>query len=152
MNISYCRNWLDGNALTDDGVTANDLGDGDAGANNLQNYPVLTDVTWSSTDVTIDGDLNGAVSTTYRVELFANTTVDSTGYGEGEIYLGFVDVTTDGSGNASFSKNLTVAVPAGASYTATATDPSGNTSEFSLSHGLVAHYRLNEGAGVTAID
>ena len=150
-NSIYANSGI-GIDLGNDGVTLNDVGDGDPGSNNLQNYPVLTNVTWSSTDVTIDGDLNSAASTTYRVELFANTTVDSTGYGEGEIYLGFVDVTTDGSGNASFSKNLTVVLPAGASYTATATDPSGNTSEFSLSHGLVAHYRLNEGAGVTAID
>ena len=138
--------------LGDDGVTTNDVGDIDGGPNARMNYPVLTDVTWSSTDVTIDGTLNSAASTTYRIEFFANTTVDSTGYGEGETYLGFVDVTTNGSGDGTFSKNLTVAVPAGASYTATATDPAGNTSEFSLSYGMVAHYRLNEGGGITAVD
>ena len=138
--------------LGDEDVTQNDGGDGDSGENALQNFPVLTDVTWSSTDVTIDGTLNSAASTTYRVEFFANTTVDTSGYGEGQTYLGFVDVTTDGSGNASFSRNLTVAVPAGASYTATATDPAGNTSEFSLASGMVAHYRLDEGSGLVAID
>ena len=35
--------------------------------------------------------------------LDANTTVDPTGFGEGEIYLGSVDVVTDGSGDATFS-------------------------------------------------
>jgi hypothetical protein len=138
--------------LGDDGVTINDLGDADGGPNARMNYPVLTDVTWSATNVTIDGTLNSAASTTYRVEFFANTTVDTSGYGEGQTYLGFVDVTTNGSGNASFSRNLTVAVPAGASYTATATDPAGNTSEFSLASGMVAHYRLDEGSGLVAID
>src|SRR5207237_1239511 len=41
-------------------------------------------------------------------------------------------VTTDGDGNASFNATLPIAARAGQVVTATATDPDGNTSEFSL--------------------
>src|SRR5262249_27042022 len=37
-----------------------------------------------------------------RIEFFANTTADPSGYGQGRTYLGFINVTTDGPGNASF--------------------------------------------------
>jgi hypothetical protein len=47
------------------------------------------------------------------------------------MFLGFTSVTTDGSGNASYSTTLPGIVPAGASVAATATDPAGDTSEFS---------------------
>ena len=46
------------------------------------------------------GSLNSTASTSYRIEFFANTSGDASGYGEGQRYLGFADVTTDGSGNA----------------------------------------------------
>src|SRR4029077_8015592 len=63
---------------------------------------------------------------------------DPSGYGQGQTYLGSVQVTTDGNGNASFTVTLTTPVPAGQNYiTATATDPNGNTSEFSADHAAV---------------
>ena len=53
---SISNNGLLGIDLVANGVTANDVGDGDAGANNLQNYPVLTSAqVVSSTQVTIVG-------------------------------------------------------------------------------------------------
>ena len=53
------------------GVTANDPCDADIGANNLQNYPVLTSVTDTGDNVHITGTLNSTANTTYRVEFFA---------------------------------------------------------------------------------
>ncbi len=111
------------------GVTPNDAGDADTGVNNRQNFPVLTAVTAGST--LISGTLNSNASTTFRIEFFSNTTCDSTGYGEGETFLGFTSVTTDASGNVSFSVVFPATVGTRSLITATATDESNNTSEFS---------------------
>lgn len=114
-----------------DGVTPNDLGDADTGPNTLQNFPVLTAASTNGINTTIAGVLNSTANTTFRVEFFANSTLDATGFGEGEQLLGFTTVTTDASGNASFSQTLPTAVPVGQLITATATGPSNTTSEFS---------------------
>src|SRR5262249_57231227 len=66
----------------------------------------------------------------YRVEFFANDTLDTTGYGEGQIFIGSKDVTTGAGGNANFNAAFPQ-IGAGQRVTATATDPNGNTSEFS---------------------
>jgi hypothetical protein len=57
---------------------------------------------------------------------------DPSGYGEGETFIGLATVTTDGNGDAGFSTTLAGSAPNGHFVTATATDPAGNTSEFSL--------------------
>ena len=93
--------------LTNNGVTANDAGDGDTGANNLQNFPVLTSAEMvSSTQVTIVGTINSTANSQFRIEFFSNTAQDGTGHGEGQTYLGFVNVTTDGSGNAKLQHDV----------------------------------------------
>jgi hypothetical protein len=117
--------------LGDDGVTPNTPGGPHRGPNNLQNFPVLSSATTSSGGTTIQGTLNGAPSTTFTIQLFASPTADPSGYGEGQTYLGQVTVTTDANGNASFSLTVKTVVPAGQVVSATATDPNGNTSEFS---------------------
>ncbi len=118
--------------LGNDGVTANDTADGDTGANNLQNFPVITGVNASGGMTTVTGRLNSTANTTYRIEVFANNTIDSNGYGEGQVFIGAQNATTDASGNVSFSvTNPFTQIGAGQRVTATATDPNNNTSEFS---------------------
>jgi hypothetical protein len=116
------------------GVTGNDGGppyDTDTGANDLQNYPVLTSaVTDGGTTITIAGGLSSTASTTFRIEFFASTAFDPSGFGEGERYLGYANVTTDITGGAVFSIPLAKSVSAGDFIAATATDAAGNTSEF----------------------
>jgi len=117
--------------LGDDGITPNDPGDGDTGPNNLQNFPVLNLASISAGNVMVSGTLNSTPNTTFRVELFASAACDSSGYGEGQAYLGFTSVATDPNGNGAFGP-VVFAIPGGLSVlTATATDPTGNTSEFS---------------------
>lgn len=81
--------------------------------------------------LTIQGTLNSLASTVFQLDFFANDAVDASGCGQGQRYLGSRAVTTDASGNATFSHATAVAVPLGKWITATATDPFGNTSEFS---------------------
>ncbi|MCP5303552.1 MAG: tandem-95 repeat protein [Pseudomonadales bacterium] len=117
------------------GVTTNDAGDADTGANDLQNYPVLSAAGTDGTTIAIAGSINSTAYTTLRLEFFSNSSGDSTGYGEGQTYLGYTTVFTDGSGNAQFVANFDKAVTAGQVISATATvmkagGAYGSTSEF----------------------
>ncbi len=117
-----------------DGPTPNDNLDADTrGGNNLQNYPVLTTALVDSSSATVTGSLNSHIDAPYRVEVFASPAANPTGFGEGEVFLGYTDVTTDALGNADFSITSAMPVPDGWVATATATDLLlGETSEFGL--------------------
>ena len=120
------------------GVTDNDLGDGDGGANRQQNFPVLVSAVSSGGATTIDGTLNSVPSSQFRIEFFSNTTLDPSNFGEGENFLGSAIVATDANGDVAFSVTLPVSVAGGQFITSTATllplapsIVSGDTSEFS---------------------
>jgi hypothetical protein len=119
--------------LGGDGVTLNDPCDADSGPNNLQNFPIITSVTPNASTTTIQGTLNSTASTMFEIDLYATAACINRpqAYVEGEIYLGGFQVTTDGSCNVSFSHDVDVVLQPGQIVTATATDPGGNTSEFS---------------------
>ena len=70
-------------------------------------------------------------SQSYVIELFASSSADPTGHGEGAAFVAQVSVTTDAAGNAAVSIVVPAPVPIGQFVTATATDSGGNTSEFS---------------------
>jgi uncharacterized repeat protein (TIGR01451 family) len=128
---SIFSNAMLGINLSDDQVTPNDVGDVDAGANNLQNFPVLTSANQETASTRVQGTLESMPSTQYRVEFFSSPNCDASGNGEGQTFLGSTMVTTnntDGTGNFDV---LLPFVPAGQVITATATDPANNTSEFS---------------------
>jgi uncharacterized repeat protein (TIGR01451 family) len=116
--------------LGDDGVTPNTPGGPHTGPNNLQNFPVLTNVVTGAGRTLIQGTLNSAPNTTFRVEFFSNPAADPTGFGEGQTFLGSTTVTTDSNGNATINDTLTTPVQVGQFVSATATDPGNNTSEF----------------------
>ena len=88
-------------------MTANDAGDGDTGANGLQNFPVLVSAYRSGTDTKVTGSLDSTAGTSFRIEFYSSPTGDSNGHGEGAVYLGATTVTTNGSGSASFTATLT---------------------------------------------
>ncbi len=123
------ENGQQGIDLIPDGVTGNDTGDGDTGANLRQNFPLLTNVTMTASNVTISGMLNSGTNLQYQLDFYANLDRDSVTNGEGRNFLGRSFVTTDGNGNAAFITNFATA-PLGQFVSATATDPAGNTSEF----------------------
>lgn len=127
--------------LGGNGVTANDENstpapDDDFGPNGYQNYPVLDKIVFSLGNVYIEGHLKSMPDQVYILEFFASKLADNTGFGEGQTYLGSAIVTTDASGNAIFTdKTFPYQTIYGDVLTATATDPYGNTSEFSKAIG-----------------
>ena len=85
--------------------------------------PILTFAPGTGSTGTLSGTLTQKKNTSYVVEIFSNATDE---FSEGQTFVKDVTVTTDGTGNGSFS----LSEPTGF-YTATTTDPSGDTSEFS---------------------
>jgi hypothetical protein len=116
--------------LGTNGVTANDDTDLDTGANNLQNFPVLTTAYTDTETTIIAATLNSITDTTFTVQFFGNAVCDPSGFGEGGTYLAEATTTTDASGKAIASATVAGDL-SGQFVTATATDPYSNTSEFS---------------------
>ena len=122
--------------ISPSGVTPNDAGDADGGPNNRQNFPLITSVVSTASQTTITGTLNSTPNTTFIVDFYANAVCDASGNGEGAkpFALNPAPVITDANGNATFNVIVPTSLPTGRVLTATATDPSGNTSEFSPCH------------------
>ena len=120
---SFYQNGQLGIDLGAAGITANDAGDPDTGANNLQNFPLI-DVVTDGVQVT----LNTTPSVGAQIDVFSNQGCDASGNGEGANLIGSFVVFTDTFGNATIPF---VAVANGQFVTATATDVANNTSEFS---------------------
>ncbi len=92
--------------------------------------PVIDSITSDATGTTITGTVDtttpdfpsGLAGDAGRVEFFANSHpgdangIDPNLYGEGETYLGGVDVVADASGQVSFTASGLAAVPAGQPY------------------------------------
>jgi hypothetical protein len=138
-----------------DFVSLNDTGDADTGPNRLQNFPVLDSVSTSGGATNVAGTLNSTANTQFAIDFFSNSVADPSGFGEGETYIGTATVLTDASGNAAFNVTLPFAVSAGQLVTTTATDPDGNTSEFSATRLVVNANQppvANTDAGIVAED
>uniref|UniRef100_UPI0016047CB9 DUF2341 domain-containing protein n=1 Tax=Stieleria mannarensis TaxID=2755585 RepID=UPI0016047CB9 len=139
--------------LGDDGTSSNDVNDADTGANDLQNFPVLTSVQMtSSTDVNIVGSINALANSYYRIEFFASATGDGTGYGEGKRYLGYLNVTTDGSGNATINTTLTANVLDGEIVSATATETNVSFDSFAVTSEFAQTVTVTNTAPVASDD
>jgi len=110
------------------GVTPNDPGDGDIGPNNLMNFPVLTSAMATPGQLVVTGTIDTPNLMRVVLEFFVNSAPDSSGHGEGEIYLGAAKPNASGGFTAALP-----AVSSGMWISATATDGDGNTSEFALS-------------------
>ncbi len=149
-------NGLLGLDLLPFGVTPNDPGDADPGSNALQNYPELSLVV-SSGNTRILGSLNSTPATAFTLDFYASDNCDDSGHGEGQTYIGTASVTTNNQGDAGFYVTFPE-VPVGRAIVATATDPDGNTSEFSQCSLAVASppatgaYEVNSTADVVDDD
>jgi hypothetical protein len=113
-----------------DGVSINNGAKNSGLPNNDMDYPVFASAVLSGSTLTVAGYVGSAPNQSLfanaRVEIFVSDT-DTSGYGEGQTYLGFL--TTDANGD--FSGSLPISgLAVGDRITGTATDASNNTSEF----------------------
>jgi len=122
------------------GIMPNDPGDTDDGANDGQNYPVLTGAQISGGTVTIQGSLNSTAFTRFTIDVYASPACDASGNGEGRQLIGSFLADTNSDGNVAFIRSLeTALVTGGQAVTALASagdfinipNATGNTSEFS---------------------
>jgi Calx-beta domain/Domain of unknown function (DUF4214) len=130
LGNSIFANGALGIDLGNDGVTANDQHDADDGPDRLQNFPALTFAVDFPANLNVAGSLDSAPDTDFTIQLFSNPACDPTGSGEGQTLLTSFHQTTNDSGKLVFTV-LIANVAVGQFVTATATDPAGNTSEFS---------------------
>jgi hypothetical protein len=134
-----------GNATTQDSILSNsifnnsgigiDLGADGPTANGAnprtfpndgQNFPTIT----GSGGNTVSGTLTSTPDTSFTVQYFGTTAGEPAAH-QGQTFLGSDTVTTDASGNATFTSTIST-IPGGDVLTATATNQSnGDTSEFS---------------------
>jgi hypothetical protein len=112
-------------------VIPNDIGDGDIGPNNKQNFPAIESVVIANNSASIKGNLNSTPNTQFTIQFFSESQslMDSR-----QTYLGSTNVTTNGSGDASFMAVVPVPSP-DVRINATATNAAGDTSEFFLNVG-----------------
>jgi hypothetical protein len=103
-------------------------------ANRGLNHPILTSAGGDHAGGTVMGTLSSTRGS-YRIELFMDTSCDASGHGEGGTQIGAVDVTMPnipGQHTVAFSAQVQGSgLALNGSISATATDSSGNTSEFS---------------------
>ncbi|MCB1559767.1 MAG: right-handed parallel beta-helix repeat-containing protein [Xanthomonadales bacterium] len=138
---SFSDNGDLGIDINDDGYTANDVGDMDSGANNIQNHPVIT---------ALVGGV-GELSVTYRVDtntvraaypLSVDFYLNGGGTNQGRTFIQsdvYAESVTPPATN--YEKTITVTLPAGVStggLTSMVIDSDGSSSEFSPPLGFTA--------------
>ena len=110
----------------------------DAGANDLQNFPVLSGISGTTVNFTLDTATNG---NGYRIHVYSYPCgLDPTGFGEDQVWLGFcvaTDVSSTAPSNCTVSGvnaaslRMTATRCQNAGYAASATTSIGSTSDFS---------------------
>ncbi|MFN8016142.1 MAG: CSLREA domain-containing protein [Acidimicrobiia bacterium] len=134
--------------LNSDGVSLNDANDTDTGANGRLNFPLYQSVVESGGDTTVNFDLDVPAGD-YRIEFYSNAVQDPLGYGEGEAYIGFTNITHTGSGTESFVHTLSgVTGVTNLAMTATEINSSptgfGSTSEFGSSADVLLDFNIKK--------
>jgi len=134
LGNSIFSNGLLGIDLGNDGITANDPGDGDGGPNNRQNFSLFTNLAPDGNNLITTGILSSTPGTRFRLEFFTTPEYEPGGAMEGRTLLGSTEVTVGGAGYGEFSLALPCTDRSlGVTASATRLDGSGQpveTSEF----------------------
>jgi len=141
-NVLVANSIFDNGGLSIDlgqtGTNANDPGDADTGANDLQNTPVVTNAyTDGFGGIEVSASLSSTPNTDFQIHFYGSGVADSSGIGDSKNYLGSAVITTDATGvgvitDAVISADLSIGEAVNA--TATSLDGNGdpvNTSEIS---------------------
>jgi hypothetical protein len=128
----FSGGYGDGIDLGNNESTRNDLGDFDAGANNLQNFPVITSVVRSSESTRVIGGLDSIASADFTLQFFVRRSSST-----GNDLLGTRTIRTNTGGSARFDFSFPGYTAANEFISATATDAEGNTSELFRQYGPV---------------
>lgn len=112
-------------------------------SNNGQSFPMITSETISNGTATIRGTLQSAPNTEFTVQLFADSQSLTSSR---QTYLGSVNVLTNGSGTGTFRVTYQLS-NTNVIFNATATDPNGNTSEFSRHSGYLQNISTRAAVG-----
>src|ERR1041384_4619019 len=102
--VANTNNTLRGNSIHDNGglgidlgaagVTVNDAGDADTGANQLQNFPILSSATSTATTLQVTIQLNSKPSTLFTLDFYSNPINDPLTNGEGQTWLATTNLAT----------------------------------------------------------
>ncbi len=122
---------------------------GTPGPNAYQNYPLLSSAQSNGSSISVQGSLFEAPDTSYLLQFFSSPKPDPSGFGQGKVWMGSMSVQTDAKGYASFTASLPSVGPSGAYISATATDGSGDTSEFSADLAVQGPINLVLSGGAT---
>ena len=135
------------------GPAPNDPQDADDGPNGMQNYPLITAITYGPQTTTVSGLLGSAPNAVFDLDFYGNAACAFRphDYLQGESYMGSASVLTDGAGAAAFTVELPVAALAGTPISATATSAGGSTSEFSQRIVFTVSPSSGPAAGGTAL-
>jgi parallel beta-helix repeat protein len=119
------------NLVGSPGPDANDSCDADAGANGLQNFPIITSAAPEGGGTRVIGTLDSTASSTFTLDFYASPVCRARrrSQAQADQYLGSTMVSTNASCAASFNVLLPTATTAGQPVTATATAVDGSTSE-----------------------
>lgn len=115
------------------GVTLNDPGDADSGANELQNFPEISVSVPKPGQVRVQGSLDSTPSSSFTLELFKSAQSDPSGFGEGQEFIGSFPISTGVTGRAPIDVTANATLLSGETISATVTNSNGSTSEFSRS-------------------
>jgi titin len=152
LGLRSVGNTIRFNSIHDNGGLGIDLGNNgptpftlppaDAGPNNWQSAPLLLPPIRAGGITTISGIVFGRPGETLLVDLYSSPAPDPSGFGEGQVYLGTVEVPMPSTGVGTFTFE-TSAVSIGSWVTATATrKDTGDTSEFSNWTGPIIRFAI----------
>ncbi len=129
-NSIYQNNKFGIDFQWDEWPNENDLMDEDDGPNGMQNYPEI-EYAREGDSLIVTGTFYSKPNKSYLLQFFINDSADASGYGEGQELIGSRNILLGADGQKDFSFSFAASNSVGKYITATATDDSNNTSEFS---------------------